>query len=184
MGMQLKLLGSAGAGAMLTLLAGTALLPEAQGAAAPARAPHQSLCARGEAEIYQCRIGGQFVAVCGGQANGRTYAQYRHGTPGHLDLVYPATTGDGAGSFTYARTGYSGGGELQIRFLNQGVEYILYSSTIRTGFGNHPNNPAFIDGLIVRHDGHTLSSRRCSGESIGDAEVERYMPEGAFVEHD
>jgi hypothetical protein len=170
-------------------------------AAASAAAPvvGNSLCTAGEDVIFSCRMGAQRVSVCGGTgAAGRTYAQYRHGTPGHLDLVYPAQTDAGPQTMTRAFTGFSGGGEAQVRFVNAGTEYVVYSGAVRTGFGaDGRNNTEFEGGVLVRQSGRVLSRQVCDDLARTDADAaavaapeanvdlataERFMPEGNFVD--
>src|SRR5690242_7709451 len=75
-------------------------------------APASGLCRAGEAAIFSCRAGAKQVSVCGGQANGRRYAQYRFGRPGKLELAYPAQPA--GGGLRFASVAYSGGGEGQV----------------------------------------------------------------------
>lgn len=157
---------------------------------------HPSLCRTGEKFLFACDLGRSKVAVCGGTSpSGRDYAQYRFGRPGRLELVHPAGLEEGAGSMTWAFTGYSGGGESQIRFVNEGVEYVVYSSVTRAGF-DEENFSAhdFRGGLLVRRGNRTLSKMSCQASADAqpdinngaDAQVDlmmtkRFMPEGAFV---
>lgn len=153
-------------------------------AAQPARA---SLCRGGENVLFQCRIGGALAAVCGGRANGRSYAQYRHGAPGRLDLVYPADPGAGPGSMSYASAPYSGGGEAQIRFVNQGSEYVIYGAVIRTGFGRGGNRPVSEDGILVRSGGRTVANLRCAEPHVDAVDLGHladFLLEGEFVERE
>jgi hypothetical protein len=177
--------------------------PERQSAAQDAEITvppgSNTLCRAGELFIFACSLGREMVAVCGGRSpSGRGYAQYRHGVPGNLDLVYPGALDAGPGSLSSAFRGYSGGGESQIRFVNDGVEYVVYSRMTRTGFGpDGNNNNDFEGGLFVRRGTRMISNRRCVASADPQPDVnngadatvdlstaERYMPEGAFVEWD
>jgi hypothetical protein len=147
--------------------------------AAQGRPARGSLCAADEVVIYQCGIGRKLVAVCGSRA-GTPHAQYRYGTPGHVELAYP---GPGQNGLTYAREMYSGGGALQIRFTNGGHDYAVYSRTVRTGFGaDGRNNPRFSDGIMIRRGGRLISNRSCTTAVSGSAQAEEFMPEGTILE--
>ena len=149
------------------------------------RAPRipPSLCRADETVLFQCRIGASLAAVCGGHG-ARAYAQYRHGQPGRLDLIYPAATDGGPGTMTRAFTGFAGGGESQIRFVNHGVEYVIYSSTVRTGFGRDGhNNPRFSDGILMRRNGRRIADLACGGtlHPVDSGAAPGFLPEGEMV---
>jgi hypothetical protein len=100
-----------------------------------------SLCTPGETVIFECRTKRRLVAVCGSRAG----AQYRSGLPGTLELTSPARSA----GLSYANRAYSGGGESQVRFAKGPYGYVFYSSTIRTSFGDGPNDPAIRSGVLV-----------------------------------
>ena len=152
----------------------------------PARSADGSLCSANEAILFECSVGRKSVAVCGGDLpGGRTYARYLYGLPGKLDMEYPARTGPGHGMLTHASVGYSGGGESQIRFENRGYEYVVYSRTIRTGFGaDRLHYPKHEDGLFVRRDGKMVSERQCVDEPQGPVDSSaalKYLKAGTIV---
>jgi hypothetical protein len=137
----------------------------------------QSLCKAGERIIFQCPIGRRIASVC--EISASQTAQYRFGQSGDIEFTYPKA---GAG-LAWARTGYSGGGELQINFRNGAHRYILYSRTIRTNFGPGGNDPKSETGVAVLRGNKLLSDRRCNDPDkfafVGD--VEKAMPEGEFI---
>jgi hypothetical protein len=180
----IRLLPAFATGAALAI--GLLTLAAANDPADSTRATAPSLCRASEAVLFQCRIGGTLAAVCGGHANGRSYAQYRHGAPGRLDLAYPADPAAGPGSMSYASAPYSGGGEAQIRFVNQGSEYVIYGAVIRTGFGRGGNRPVEEDGLLVRRGGRTIANLRCAGhvDAVDLGHLSDFLPEGEFVERE
>lgn len=144
--------------------------------------PATSLCHVGEEPLFQCRIAGRHVALCagGGQA-GERYVQYRYGRPGRVELAFPDR---GSAGLSWARTGYSGGGELQVNGERQGHRYVLYSRIVRTRFDGVNNAPRFSAGLAVIRGKRTLSDRECSDTDEGwstEAAVERLLPQGAFT---
>ena len=125
--------------ALALLSAPMLVAPEAEAEAAQARSARGGLCAPGEVVIFECGIGRKMVSVCGSRTPS-PYARYRFGRPGNVELAYPGPRQ--SGGLSYARAIYSGGGELQISFRNGGLDYAVYSRTVRTGFGadglNHP----------------------------------------------
>ncbi|EJL92287.1 hypothetical protein PMI16_01090 [Herbaspirillum sp. CF444] len=145
--------------AALSALACIMLLSDAASAAAP----EKSLCNAGETPLFQCTIKGKQVSLCSSGA-GKDDAgklQYRFGTAQKIELSYPDTPQPANGKFFRSETGYSGGGEERIRFKNGDYDYFLFERTVRTGFGNGPNNPEFSAGVITRH-GKSVTTRLCS----------------------
>lgn len=136
----------------------------------PARRP-TSLCMAGEQPLFACPIGRKLVSVC---SSGRG-ATYRFGTPAKVELLSTA--------LSYARTWYSGGGEAQISFSNNGVRYIVYDRAVRTSFDGH-NDTQFSAGVLIQKDGRTISNARCLGEEAIGAGAESVLPKGTFVYHD
>jgi hypothetical protein len=138
-----------------------------------------SLCMPGETVIFECPTKRRLVAVCGSSAG----AQYRSGLPGKLELVSPARSA----GLSYANRAYSGGGESQVRFARGAYGYVVYSSTIRTSFGDGPNDPAFTSGVLVTRGASLVSRDRCvqpSDAVLDLAAAQRHLPEGTFVDHD
>lgn len=134
----------------------------------PTPAPKRVACGRGEANLFSCTAGNKRIAVCGvTNAQGQRTAQYRFGNANGAEITL-----DGG---RFANVAYSGGGEAQIEFANGATRYIVYSSTIRTGFDENGNNPEFSDGVVVLNNGRQLTDKRCTGnvESVdvmaGDA---------------
>lgn len=173
------LLGTFGAG--LAVIAAVVFVPAASKAPprAAAYAP-QPLCAAGEQVLFQCRIGSRTASVCAGQADNSQFVQYRFGKPGDVELAYPAPGSDG---LSWARTGYSGGGELQLNFSEKAHRYVLYSRVVRTGFPPGPNAPRFEAGIAVVRNNKIISDRPCSDTDnpfLGDPE--RVLPEGEFTQ--
>ena len=145
------------------------------------------LCSAGETPLFQCRIGAEQVAVCGGRsASGQSYAQYRSEQPGAVTMSYPAGREGGAGNMVRASIPYSGGGEAQFHFTNQGDHTIVYSRVVRTGFGT-TNNPQFSAGVAVRRGGRLVSDRACSDGDSANVDLgaaEPFVPEGAPARFD
>lgn len=166
--------------ALALLSAPMLIAPEAEAVAAQAGTARGGLCAPGEVVIFQCGIGRKTVSVCGGRTPA-PHAQYRFGRPGNVELAYPRA--GQSGGLSYARAMYSGGGELQIRFRNGGLDYTVYSRTVRTGFGDDGlNHPQFSDGVTVRRGNRVISNRACTTEIRADGQPEDFMPEGTLLE--
>ena len=137
----------------------------------PVSAAGDKLCEAGETPFFSCEIGAKRVSVCSGGSG----AVYRYGTPGKVELT--------SRSLTFANQGYSGGGESQLTATNDDYTYTVYDRTVRTSFGEGGNDPEFSSGLIVARGGRVISSKMCKGESSVDADAERALPAGSFVEH-
>ena len=153
--------------------------PDRGTAAPPAYDAPGSLCAQSEVVIFSCGVGRKIISVCGDRRGG-PHAQYRFGAPGDIELAFP---GPGQSGLTYAREMYSGGGALQIRFSTSGYDYVVYSRTVRTGFGRSGRNyPRFSDGVMVRRGGRLISNRACTTEIRADAQAEEFMPEGSIMD--
>ncbi len=166
-------------------------LPVTREGAAPPTESAAGLCGSDEEVIFQCSLGREIAAVCAGSAAGRAgYVQYRYGSPERIELAYPGDRTSGPGSLSWARTGYSGGGEAQIRFVNAGHEYVIYSRIVRTGFGaDGQNEPKDEAGLFIRKGGKLLSEKKCVQDDDAGAQApwvdtdkaEKLLPEGEVV---
>lgn len=130
-----------------------------------------TLCEAGETPFFSCEIGAKRVSVCRGVAG----AIYRFGTPNKVELT--------SRSVAFANRGYSGGGESQLTAKNGDYTYTLYDRTVRTSFGESGNDPEFSSGLVIARGGRVISSKTCKGDSSVDADAERTLPGGGFVEH-
>ena len=154
------------------------IAPEAEAVAAQARPARGGLCAPNEVVIFECGVGRKIVSVCGSRTPAPR-AQYRFGRPGNVELSYPNRS---EGGLSWARAMYSGGGELQIRFRNGGLDYAVYSRTVRTGFGaDGRNNPQFSDGVMVMRGNRLISDRACTTQVRRDGQPENFMPEGTIL---
>lgn len=138
-----------------------------------------SLCQAAEQPLFQCRIGRRQVALCaGGGAEGERYVQYRYGRPGRVELAFPER---GRAGLSWARIGYSGGGEMQVNFTNEGRRHVLYSRMVRTRFDGVNNAPRFSAGVAVIRGDRTIFDQQCSDTDdpwIVEAPTERLLPQG------
>jgi hypothetical protein len=182
----MKALASASIALAAFLAAGPPALPAEASQGSRSLPPGGSLCRARETVLFECDTGRKTIAVCGGDlGNGRNYVQYRYGRPGRLELEYPSRTVHAPGAFTHASRPYSGGGEGQIRFVSRGVEYVVYSRVIRTGFGPDGHHDAkFEDGVFVLRGGRLVSHQRCLDPPslpVRSSLAPRYMRDGTIV---
>ena len=120
---------------------------------------------------FRCRIGGDLISVR------RSGPDLSYQVSAHGRVKFHITRG------YLARTGYSGGGELQAVFQNGAWTYLVYERTIRTGFARH-NAPSFTAGVDVLRNGAIVSRRSCrdSRAQFSSTAITN-LPEGDFVEH-
>lgn len=172
-----------GVAAGLSMTACATMGESAQPAGANMFQQSDSLCRIGEEALFQCRAGAKTIALCGGGSGADRYVQYRYGTPGNVELAYPAR---GMAGLARANIPFSGGGETQVNFTNAGTRYTVFSSTVRTGFGDGPNMPQFSSGVVVRQSGRPAIQIACTAptdETFGAA-VYDLLPEGEPVMDD
>jgi len=120
---------------------------------------------------FRCRIGGDLISVR------RSGPDLIYQVSAHGRVKLHITRG------YLARTGYSGGGELQAVFQNGAWTYLVYERTIRTGFAGH-NAPIFTAGVDVLRNGATVSRLSCrDGRTQFSSAAITNLPESDFVEH-
>ena len=160
--------------ALTVLLLTASLMPVAIPATARAARPAPSFCARPEVTLFSCPVGLKSVSVC---AHG-DQAVYRYGKVPRIELE--------GNRLSFAETAFSGGGETQIIFENNGYRYIIYDSLVRTGFGaNGLHRPKATTGLMVQKSGRIVSNARCIGSAdsgISPA-ASKALPVGTYVPH-
>ncbi len=166
---------AAGLFAVAALAAGAAIAPHRGQAVRPVAQPRGTgtFCAADETVIFSCPLGAKRVSICGSG----NQATYRYGAPGKVEL----TTRD----LRLVERGFSGGGETQISAANNGYSYIVYDKTIRTSFNKAGQNiPDSQSGLLVRHNGQMLLSKRCENDAPISSRASAYIPAGGlFVDH-
>jgi hypothetical protein len=144
--------------------------------------PKASLCTPAEDVIFQCDLKGKRLSLCASRdfsTNGGT-VQYRYGVPAKMELLYPETPQPARDRFFFSSTPYSGGGEAHIRFSNGDYDYILFDRTVRTAFGNGPNNPEFTSGVVTRRKGTVVSRRLCSNNGAIVSKAYEALPKEEF----
>lgn len=143
------------------------------------------LCKAEEKVIFSCPTKAKkIIALCASpnfSAKAGTL-QYRFGTPTKVELQYPETPQPAAGKFFASQTGYSGGGELRVRFKNGSVDYFLFDRTIRTGFSG-TNNPEFTSGVIVRTS-KGVTTIKCTDDDGFKASASELLPNEEFDDLD
>ena len=141
-----------------------------------------SLCTKSELEVFNCKFKTKSLSLCG-IANSKTLSstlQYRFGLANKIELTYPKIAQEPSSNFWYSSTAYSGGGEQRVHFKNHQYDYILYDRTVRTGFGNGPNNPEFSSGLIIKKLGKITSIQKCSNDNQINIPNGMMIPEEEF----
>ncbi len=120
------------------------------------------LCRSDEAKIFLCKSGNNTIAVCGTPHPDRDgTARFAFGEPNDADGQVSIDSAEGA-RFSWARTGYSGGGELQIRIAYGNVERTVYSRIMRTAFGEDGrHDPQDEAGFIERRRGQIVAHHKC-----------------------
>lgn len=138
-----------------------------------------SLCGKSEIEVFNCKLKNKTLSLCGvGNLKQGSEFQYRFGTSKKLELIYPNAKTQG--QFWSSRTTYSGGGESRVHFNNGAFDYILFENTIRTGFGDGPNDPEFNAGIVTKENGKITSIRHCSNDAQILQSSLKHMPEEKF----
>jgi hypothetical protein len=123
-------------------------------AGAPQGKSEQTLCGAQEQIVFSCITRQKkMLSLC---ASGKLKqsvdrVQYRFGKPGKIELSYPEKSEGWKDQFAFSTRMFSGGGEYHIRFVNGGVEYLLYDIEA------HPPRA----GLLVRSDGKAISRVKC-----------------------
>ncbi len=132
-----------------------------------------ALCEAHEKLVFGCVTGKKVASICASPDVTSTtgYVQYRYGTVGRLELVYPDHRKPPKGHFFFSRTDYSGGEENRIRFNNDGYDYVVFNNTVRTNFkAGEPNNPQESAGIFTRRTGKTSRPRKCD-DFVGVGEI-------------
>ncbi|WP_419809096.1 hypothetical protein [Sphingomonas sp.] len=159
-------------GAAVTIGAAAALtFSTASSAPAAITNSRRNLCIAGEQPLFACPIGRKLVSVCG---DGRG-ATYRFGVPGRVELS--------SNRLTTAHAMYSGGGERQVSFANNGFSYIVFDRAVRQMSGGELGGTGFSAGLLVRRGERTVSEARCLGDATMSSDVEKLLPAGPLVYH-
>ncbi len=165
---------------MGSLVLACALLP-AMGVLAATPAP--SLCEASEVVVLTCELKGSrtMLSLCAGAnfpAPGASL-QYRFGAPGKVELRYPEGHPNARKAFLYSATGYSGGGEVHIRFANGAYDYILFERTVQVESGGK-RKPQFSAGVVTRKAQKVLSVRTCAQGSALRLDVADQLPAEEF----
>jgi hypothetical protein len=140
-------------------------------------------CSKNEIALFQCNANNKIISICGVREPS-PHGRYHLTKGGSLDFVYPVKNGK-LPPIKWARMGYSGGGEIQYSFFNEGYQYIVYSKIIRKGFDSK-RRPLhdFIAGVHVRKDGITKSQLRCDNPeeaAKNENDPSHFMEQGDFV---
>ena len=138
----------------------------------------ESLCVANEAVVFSCHIAEKIVSLC--RPLGLASALiYRHGTPGHPDMVYPDPGSQEKGTFYRSSTPLFGGGRTTVSFTRGPDEYQIYSAVGRADSSTSPSErtPIFEDGTAVSHNGERAKQLVCDDGGDGFREDIGWIPE-------
>ncbi|PJJ97434.1 hypothetical protein CO641_10720 [Lysobacteraceae bacterium NML91-0213] len=136
----------------------------------------QSPCADGEPLLFHCEMQADSLALCALPDPGAIRMRTR--MAGTLrDAVIAART------VRLGTTGYAGGGEAYIRFVDRDVAYRVFDRTIRTGFGpDGHHEPAFSAGMVeTRASGESIT-RGCDNDASVTAHAYTHLEREPFVD--
>lgn len=128
------------------------------------------LCTADETVLFGCRSGDRMISLCASQGfTSRTgYVQYRFGAPGNVELAWPHARLPASGRFWFSSVTYAGGAEDHLRFVNHGIEYVLFDRMTRTDFGpGGQREPDMAEGVVVRVPGKRPAVTRCTDRGAG-----------------
>lgn len=106
-------------------------------------------CGAQEQVVLNCTVGKRVVSVCG--LPGKSL-QYRYGPPGKLEMTFPTDPTSYKRVAHFGRVDIPSGGSAYVRFVNQNVEYVVFSGS---GSGWEK------DGLIAVQGGKVVNSKVC-----------------------
>ena len=122
------------------------------------------LCEADEQLIFGCSLGERQVSVCASHdiTIDTGYVQYRVGTAGRLEQVYPNPPLPPRDRFFLSTSPYAGGGASAIRFRVGGSDHFVFEQMTRTNFtAGEPHDPEFQAGLVIRGEKTTTSIELC-----------------------
>jgi hypothetical protein len=124
-----------------------------------------TFCKPAELTVFSCRTGAKMVSVCAAKnaSKRKGFLQYRFGKPSAkapIELLLPEAEMLAADAATGESVPFAGGGGVWLRFSKGAYAYVVYS-----GIGKWGANGATAEkhGLIVEHNGKTISNLPCTG---------------------
>ncbi|MGE4073584.1 MAG: hypothetical protein AB7E72_20625 [Lysobacterales bacterium] len=121
-----------------------------------------SFCAPRETVVFDCRVGGKRVSVCGYGPDG-DWLQYRFGkadTRAPLELTLPEGPVPASRAASGETVPFSGGGGSWLRFRNGDYSYVVYSGIGRWGVNGETLEK---QGVVVERRGRVVADLPCSG---------------------
>jgi len=133
-------------------------------AALPLGQPAQAaptLCPGSEITLVSCPVGKKTASVCASPdlGPGHGVAQYRFGSPGHVELEFPTPPAHPRTFTQPGRVMFAAGGEQYLRVFNGDYAYVFYDGEGR-GWQQR--------GVLVMRGERTLANLRCTGPDVGD----------------
>jgi hypothetical protein len=129
-------------------LAAAVVSPHAATAAA------RGLCAPDETSVFICRNGSKTASLC--LSGGSAHLRYVFGSPGRIELSYPAETVRPQDAFRHGHIMYSGIGGDYLQFDNGGFRYVVFYI-----LGHDTDNR----GVVVERGGKSVMNFVCKGAS-------------------
>lgn len=124
-----------------------------------------TLCAANEDIYFSCPLGnGRIVSICahGNKFPSAGYVQYRYGSLGNVELVYPPRRTPPESIFYYVNATEGSVNRDVLKFKNGRYVYVLYQ--------------AFFSGLTVLRDGEVIFNETC--EAGANAVMNRKVGHG------
>jgi hypothetical protein len=120
-------------------------------------ATERGLCTPDETSVFNCRNGSKTASLC--VSGGAAHLRYAFGSPGRIELSYPAATVRAQDAFRHGHIMYSGIGGDYIQFDNGGFRYFVFYL-----LGNALEN----SGVVVQRGGKSVMNFVCKAGSSDD----------------
>jgi hypothetical protein len=87
----------------------------------------RGLCIASEISFFTCQTTNKrWISLCGAPPG---KLQYRYGSQGHAEFLYPEKTADSLASFRFAQYSRFQTERIEVAFRNQGVDYAVFDYT-------------------------------------------------------
>ena len=131
-----------------------------------------SHCAATEQTLFSCSTGRKVVSVCGTPDLSATsgFVQYRFGTVGSPELIYPPTSADWREVTRAGVLTFGGGGGAYLAFLKTPYRYFVYTA-IGRGWGSKA-------GVVVEKNGKRIDRLRCKEKETSELGPDLFSQSG------
>ena len=125
-----------------------------------------TLCTSAETPVFTCYTGGKIVSLCAAGPKDFSHLRYAYGTPGKVELSWPADGVAAKDAFSHGIISYSGSGGDYVRFEKGGFSFnLFYVLGSRGGF----------DGVFVTKGEKNVRNLICSEDSSDDLTTEFFQ---------